>query len=119
MQREAPEGPNLLATARDALLTEILPKLSGTDAFTARMIANAMAIAAREAAQDDAWVAELRTTMQRLTGDAAAPDRTFAAAIRGSAFDPGTTHHMEAAALLRDAARLRCAISAPRVLGKG
>ena len=49
MQREAPEGPSLLATARDALLQEILPKLSGTDAFTARMIANAMAIAAREA----------------------------------------------------------------------
>jgi hypothetical protein len=47
MQREAPEGPGLLATARDALLQEILPKLSGTDAFTARMIANAMAIAAR------------------------------------------------------------------------
>ena len=33
MQREAPEGPSLLATARDALLQEILPKLSGTDAF--------------------------------------------------------------------------------------
>ena len=45
MQREAPEGPSLLATARDALLQEILPKLSGTDAFIARMIANAMAIA--------------------------------------------------------------------------
>ena len=119
MQREAPEGPNLLATARDALLTEILPKLTGTDAFTARMIANAMAIAAREAAQDDAWVAEMRTTMQRLAGDAAAPDRAFAAAIRTGAVDPGTTHHAEAAALLRQAARLRCAISAPRVLGKG
>jgi hypothetical protein len=45
------KGPILLATARDALLQEILPKLSGTDAFTARMIANAMAIAAREATQ--------------------------------------------------------------------
>jgi len=119
MQREAPEGPNLLATARDALLTEILPKLSGTDAFTARMIANAMAISAREAAQDDAWVAEMRATMQRLAGDAAAPDRAFAASIRTGAFDPGMTHHTEAAALLRQAARLRCAISAPRVLGKG
>jgi len=119
MQREAPEGPNLLATARDALLAEILPKLSGTDAFNARMIANAMAIAAREAAQDDAWVAEMRATMQRLTGDAAAPDRAFAAAIRAGAFDPGSAHHAEAAALLRQAARLRCAISAPRVLGKG
>ncbi len=119
MQREAPEGPNLLATARDALLTDILPKLSGTDAFTARMIANAMAIAAREAAQNDAWVADMRATMRRLTGDAAAPDRAFAAAIRVGAFDPGTPHHAEAAALLREAARLRCTISAPRVLGKG
>ena len=43
MQREAPEGPSLLATARDALLQEILPKLSGTDAFnraiSARLVA--------------------------------------------------------------------------------
>lgn len=118
MQREAPEGPNLLATARDALLQEILPKLSGTDAFTARMIANAMAIAAREAVQDDAWVAAARATMQRLTGATAAPDRALAAAIRKGAYDPGNTHHTEVAALLRDAARRRCAISTPRVLGK-
>ena len=119
MQREAPEGPNLLATARDALLTEILPKLTGTDAFNARMIANAMAIAAREAAQNDAWVAEMRATMQRLTGAADAPDRALAAAIRAGAYDPGSAHYAEAAALLREAARMRCAISAPRVLGKG
>jgi hypothetical protein len=119
MQREAPEGPNLLATARDALLTEILPKLSGTDAFTARMIANAMAIAAREAAQDDAWVNETRIAIQRLTGTTKAPDSAFATAIRAGAFDPGSTHHAEVAAMLRAAARMRCAISAPRVLGKG
>ena len=119
MQREAPEGPSLLATARDALLQEILPKLSGTDAFTARMIANAMAIAAREAAQDAAWVDETRIAMQRLTGATEAPDRALAAAIRAGAYDPGSAHHAEVAAMLRDAARMRCAISAPRVLGKG
>jgi hypothetical protein len=119
MQREAPEGPGLLATARDALLTEILPKLSGTDAFTARMIANAMAIAAREAAQDEAWVAATRATMQHLTGAADAPDRALASAIRTGAYDPGSAHHAEVAAMLRNAARMRCAISAPRVLGKG
>jgi hypothetical protein len=119
MQREAPEGPSLLATARDALLQEILPKLSGTDAFTTRMIANAMAIAAREAAQEEAWVAAARATMQRLTGATEAPDRALAAAIRAGAFDPGSAHYAEAAALLREAARMRCAISAPRVLGKG
>jgi hypothetical protein len=119
MQREAPEGPNLLATARDALLAEILPKLTGTDAFTARMIANAMAIAAREAEQNDAWVDETRSTMKRLISATEAPDRAFAAAIRTGAFDPGSAHHAEVAAMLRAAARLRCAISAPRVLGKG
>jgi hypothetical protein len=119
MQREAPEGPSLLATARDALLQEILPKLSGTDAFTARMIANAMAIAAREAAQDEAWVEEIRIAMRRLTGATEAPDRALAAAIRAGAFDPGSAHHAEVAAMLRAAARMRCAISAPRVLGKG
>jgi hypothetical protein len=119
MQREAPEGPSLLATARDALLQEILPKLTGTDAFTARMIANAMAIAAREAAQDDAWVSATRASMQRLTGAADAPDRALAAAIRAGAYDPGSAHHAEVAAMLRDAARRRCAISTPRALGKG
>ena len=119
MQREAPEGASLLATARDALLREILPKLSGADAFTARMIANAMAIAAREAVQDDAWVATTRASMQRLTGTSDAPDRALAAAIRAGAYDPGSAHHAEVAALLRNAARMRCAISAPRVLGKG
>ena len=119
MQREAPEGPSLLATARDALLQEILPKLSGTDAFTARMIANAMAIAAREAVQDAMWVEETRAAMQRLTGAADAPDRALAAAIRAGAYDPGSAHHAEVAAILREAARMRCGISAPRVLGKG
>jgi hypothetical protein len=118
MQREAPEGPSLLATARDALLQEILPKLSGTDAFTVRMIANAMAIAAREAVQDNAWAAATSATMQRLTGATEAPDSALAAAIRAGAYDPGSAHHTEAAALLRAAARMRCAISAPRVLGK-
>ena len=119
MQREAPEGQSLLATARDALLQEILPKLSGTDAFTTRMIANAMAIAAREAVQNGAWVEETCIAIQRLTGATEAPDSAFAAAIRAGAFDPGSTHHSEVAALLRKAARMRCAISAPRVLGKG
>ena len=118
MQREAPEGPSLLATARDALLQEILPTLSGTDAFTARMIANAMAIAAREAAQDEAWVEETRIAMRRLTGATEAPDRALAAAIRAGAFDPGSAHYAEAAAVLRKAAWMRCAISVPRVLGK-
>jgi hypothetical protein len=78
-----------------------------------------MAIAAREAVQDAMWVEETRITMRRLTGATEAPDRALAAAIRAGAYDPGSAHHAEVAAMLRDAARMRCAISAPRVLGKG
>jgi hypothetical protein len=78
-----------------------------------------MAIAAREAAQDAMWVAEIRASMKRLTGAADTPDRALAAAIRAGAYDPGSAHHAEIAAMLRAAARMRCAISAPRVLGKG
>ncbi|MFM8613854.1 MAG: DUF6285 domain-containing protein [Alphaproteobacteria bacterium] len=56
--------------------------------------------------------------MQRLTGATDTPDRTLAAAIRTGRFDPGSAHHAEVAVMLREAARMRCAISAPRVLGK-
>jgi len=37
--------------------------------------------------------------------------------IRAGAFDPGTQGHAEAARLLLDIARARCAVSAPRALG--
>ena len=44
--------------------------------------------------------------------------RRLASAIRAGRFDPGSAHHAEVAAMLREVARMRCAISAPRVLGK-
>ena len=76
------------------------------------MMANAMAIAAREAAQDPAWEA---AALARMAGD----PRAFAAAIREGRHDPGTPGHREAAMLLDDITRARCAVSAPRALGKG
>lgn len=115
MLREPPEGPDLLATARDVLLNDILPALPADKAFAARMIANAMAIAAREAAQDAAWQEDATARMAALAGDA----RAFAAAIREGRFDPGTPGHAQATALLDDMTRARCAVSAPRALGKG
>ena len=45
---DLPRGPELLDTARRGLLEEILPALPPEQAYTARMIAKAMAIAARE-----------------------------------------------------------------------
>jgi len=115
MLREAPEAADLLATARQVLLDELLPALSAEKAFTARMVANAMAIAGRELAQGGAWEAVALARMDRLAGDPGA----FAAAIREGRFDPGTPLHAATAALLDDLTRARCAVSAPRALAKG
>ncbi|MBR0661507.1 DUF6285 domain-containing protein [Neoroseomonas oryzicola] len=114
MLSEEPEAADLLATAREVLLNELLPALPPDKAFAARMVANAMAIAARDAAQD-AWEPETLARMAALAGD----PRAFAAAIRAGRFDPGTPDHGAAAALLDDLTRARCVVSAPRALGKG
>lgn len=114
MLREEPGAADLLATAREVLLNELLPALPPDKAFAARMVANAMAIAARDAGQD-AWEPEALTRIAALASDA----RGFAAAIRAGHFDPGTPDHGAAAALLDDLTRARCVVSAPRALGKG
>lgn len=115
MLREEPQAPDLLATARDVLLNELLPALPPDKAFAARMVANAMAIAGREAAQDAGWEPQVLARMAALAGD----PRAFAAAIRAGGFDPGSAGHGAAAALLDELTRARCAVSAPRALGKG
>jgi hypothetical protein len=48
-----PHGVDLLAIARETLLLELRPLLAENARYTAAMIANAMAIAAREAAAGD------------------------------------------------------------------
>ncbi len=49
---DLPEGRTLLAFARDVLLDDLLPLLPPERRLDARLIANCMAIAAREAAAD-------------------------------------------------------------------
>jgi hypothetical protein len=44
---EKPDAADLLATAREVLLTELLPALPPEKAFAARMVASAMALAMR------------------------------------------------------------------------
>ncbi len=110
MLAEEPLPPDLLAIAREVLLKELLPALPPDKAFAARMVANAMAIAGRSADEGDA-----EARLIALARDA----RGLAAAIRAGRFDPGLPQHAEAAALLDDITRARCAVSAPRALGKG
>ncbi len=118
--REPPDGPNLLATARAVVLHELLPHLPEAQKFAARMVANAMAIAAREAAQDASWQQDIAREIAAALGYAPGTDtlRRFAQDIRAGAGDPGTPRRDDAARLLLDMARLRCAVSAPRALGQ-
>ena len=122
MLLERPEGADLLATAREVLLRELLPHLPEAQRFAARMVANAMAIAAREGAADPApALAQLRALLRAAPADAAAPDALLgrlAADIRAGRYDPGTPDHAAAAAALAALVRLRCAVSAPKALGR-
>ena len=106
---EQPDAADLLNTGRDALLQKLLPALPAHLHYEARMIANAMAIAARAARVDSAAL-ELRLT--NFAEDAA----QFAARIRAGAYEPGTPAHAGAAALLLEITRMRCAVSAPKAL---
>lgn len=98
---EKPDGADLLATARDAVLQELLPALPAEHHATARMVAAAIALALRQAAAAPVPVMDLAR---------------LAAEIRAGRHDPGSPTHDETAAALRALARARAAVSAPRAL---
>lgn len=115
---ERPDGPDLLRTARDVLLQDLLPHLPEAQKFQARMIANAMAIAAREQeARPEAASAQLRSVMSMPDGAPGALLSRLAAEIRAGRHDPGTPNHGVVAAALVALVRLRCSVSAPKALG--
>lgn len=66
---ERPDGVRLLALARASLLDEILPTLPGDLSYGARLIANAMAIAARELESGTAPRQAERESLARLHGE--------------------------------------------------
>jgi len=106
---EQPDATDLLNTARDSLLQKLLPTLPAHLHYEARMIANAMAIAARAAGVD---AAPLATRLRSFADDEA----HFAARIRAGAYPPGSPAYVGAAKLLQEMVRLRCTVSAPRAL---
>ncbi|HTU53611.1 MAG TPA: DUF6285 domain-containing protein [Acetobacteraceae bacterium] len=90
--RDGPEGAVLLAIARTSLLEEVLPKVPPGQVYAVRMIANAMAIAARElaAADDEAVGRERIVGLYRRAGMAEPEgdiERALAADIRAGRFD--------------------------------
>ena len=67
--RDLPTGPALLALARDVLLHELMPLLPQEGHLTARLVANSMAIAEREAAADEEPAQEILRELEKLYGD--------------------------------------------------
>ena len=67
--RDLPTGPALLALARDVLLKELLPLLPPTAHLQARLVANSMAIAEREAVSGAAPQGEILHELEGLYGE--------------------------------------------------
>ena len=67
--RDLPTGPALLALARDVLLHELMPLLPQEGHLAARLVANSMAIAEREAVADEEPAQEILRELEKLYGD--------------------------------------------------
>ena len=124
---DRPDGPALLEEARRTLLESLLPLLPPERRYDGLMVANAMAIAAREAGQGDA---ALREGVKLLAGlfpaSAAAGDnlRTWlldletrlAREIRAGLCDASGPRREAVRAYLRGSATARVRLSNPKAL---
>ena len=91
--RDLPTGPALLALARDVLLNELMPLLPPTAHLEARLIANSMAIAEREALSGAAPALGIRHELEELYGEGGEGEpgllRRFARDLRAGTFEKG------------------------------
>jgi RNase P/RNase MRP subunit POP5 len=67
--RDLPTGPALLALARDVLLRDLMPLLPQEAHLEARLVANSMAIAGREAVAGDEPAREILREVEKLYGE--------------------------------------------------
>jgi len=124
-----PGPPDLLRIARETLLSELRPLVPAQARYTLAMVANAMAIAAREIEVGDtvaaASLARLDALYERpmraLAGDAlhralAQADRELIADIRAGRFDEGRSQHDALIEHLRASVKARLMISNPKSL---
>jgi len=125
-RRDICDAADLLVTARAALLDELLPALPVERRYVALMIANAMAIAARESALGGEADRDEVERLRGLAMDVAPPSepdaadvialrRAVSAAIRDGRFDD-TAHAKALMAALVEIAAGRVAISNPKAL---
>ncbi|HUP94592.1 MAG TPA: DUF6285 domain-containing protein [Burkholderiales bacterium] len=119
-----PSGADLLSIARDTLLSELLPLASGEARYALLMVANAMAIAAREAEAGDAPVKSAVARLEKLYGETLSGDalesrlseyeRRLTQDIRAGVFDTHDDRQRALLAHLRESVLDRLRISNPK-----
>ena len=122
--RETPSGEELLIIARKLLREELIPLLPEDRRYDALMVANAMAIAARQMGFGDAYEDREREDLAQLLertddGDGGAPGdlhQNLGAKIRRGDFDPGTPLHDTVRDFLLEVTVQRLRESAPNTL---
>jgi hypothetical protein len=118
--RDVPDAVDLLATAREAVLDTLVPALAGDAQYTARMVAHALGIVARELAaaprRGAGGHADADGTARDSDPDVAA-DNALAERIRAGAFAHGAARARLHAALVAATAARR-AINDPRAAAR-
>ena len=101
---DLPTGPALLALARDMLLRELMPLLPQEAQLEARLVANSMAIAEREAVAGEEPAQEIRCELEKLYGELGSGRRELLARLardlRGGAFEGSERREHEARQIL-------------------
>jgi Domain of unknown function (DUF6285) len=121
--RDLPTGPALLALARDVLFNDLLPLLPPEARLDARLVANGMAIAEREAiAGDEPAEAILRKLQSFYTARREAGEDQegvlprFAQDLRVGAFEPCEPLRREARQILWQLTFAKLRLANPRFL---
>jgi aminoglycoside phosphotransferase (APT) family kinase protein len=117
--QDLPDGPALLALARGILVDELLPLLPAERRLDARLIANCMAIAARESEGSDAAhrvAGELEALLGAGDENPGILLRRFARELRIGAFENSPERSAQARAILWRLTVARLRLASPRFL---